>query len=84
MQNKNISIQVKFGQVIRARRLHLNITQEELAFRANLHRTYIADVERGSRNLSLKNIEAIIGALEINLSEIFKSIEELHDHNSEA
>jgi len=41
------------------------ISQERLAFMANLHRTYISDVERGNRNISLINIEKIAKALKI-------------------
>ena len=46
----------KFGLAIRARREELGISQELLAELANLHRTYIGSIERGERNVSLKNI----------------------------
>lgn len=49
----------------------LGISQEELAFRSGLHRTYISDVERGFRNVSLENIQNIANALEISISELF-------------
>jgi transcriptional regulator with XRE-family HTH domain len=42
-----------------------------LAERAGLHRTYIGDIERGARNLSLENIEKIAKALQISISELF-------------
>lgn len=44
---------------------------EELAGRAELHRTYIADIERGARNVSLKNIEKIVDGLAINIADLF-------------
>src|SRR6266853_3328336 len=48
-----------FGKAIRSKRSELGISQEELADRAGLHRTYISDVERGARNLSLESIEKL-------------------------
>lgn len=41
------------------------ISQEELAYRCGLHRTYISDVERGNRNISIDNIEKIANALSV-------------------
>lgn len=58
-----IDIKKKFGDRMRQIRKQVRISQEELAFRAKLHRTYISDVERGSRNISLENIEKIAFAL---------------------
>ena len=58
-----IDIKRKFGDKMRQIRKQVKISQEELAFRAKLHRTYISDVERGSRNISLENIEKIALAL---------------------
>jgi CheY-like chemotaxis protein/DNA-binding XRE family transcriptional regulator len=46
----------------------MGISQEELAWRAGLHRTYIADVERGSRNISLRNIANLASALEMSIA----------------
>ena len=48
------------------------ISQEELAFETGLHRTYISDVERGKRSISLKNIEKIAESLGIEIYELFK------------
>ena len=50
-------IRERFGFAVKARREELGLTQEDLADRAGIHRTYLSDVERGSRNLSLVNIE---------------------------
>jgi transcriptional regulator with XRE-family HTH domain len=65
------SIEKQFGDRIRELRRVKRISQEELAFRAGLHRNYIGGIERGERNPCLKNIIAIAKALDINLSELF-------------
>ena len=49
----------------------MGISQEALAERAGLHRTYVADIERGARNLALENIEKLAMALEISISHLF-------------
>ena len=68
-------IAVRFGQAVRKLRLEQKISQEELAERCNLHRTYISDIELGKRNVSLENIERIAAALERSLSDFFKEVE---------
>ena len=62
----------KLGDRIRKLRLEKRLSQENLAFESNMHRTYLSSVERGERNPSLKNIEAIANALGVPLSELFK------------
>ena len=64
-------IQEKVGQRIRELRGQLGISQEELAARANLDRTYITSVERGKRNISIVNLEKISIALEVPLKVFF-------------
>ncbi|MDY6804955.1 MAG: helix-turn-helix transcriptional regulator [Cyanobacteriota bacterium] len=66
-----MDIKKRFGTAIKKRRQELGISQEELAFRSELHRTYISDIERGSRNLSLENIEKLAKALDISISALF-------------
>ncbi len=61
-----------FGISVRAKRSQLGISQEELADRAGLHRTYISDVERGSRNPSLASIEKLARALELSVPMLFE------------
>jgi transcriptional regulator with XRE-family HTH domain len=56
-----------FGTSVRTWRSRLGISQEELAGRAGLHRTYICDVERGARNVTLQSIEKLAQALEISV-----------------
>ena len=51
----------------------LNISQEELAYRCNLHRTYISDVERCNRNISIDNIAKIAKALEVMPEDLLKT-----------
>lgn len=55
-------------------RSRLGISQEELAERAGLHRTYISDIERGARNLSLESIEKLARALQIPLATLFRDM----------
>ena len=64
-------MQSRFGAAVRARRKHLDYSQEELAERAGLHRTYVADVERGARNLSLASIEKLASALGLSIATLF-------------
>ena len=58
-------IEMRFGQRVKELRLKQNISQEELAFRCGLSKNYISDVERGTRNISLKSIEKIADGLAI-------------------
>lgn len=64
-------IRKNFGSAIRERRRRLGFSQEELAERADLHRTYITEVENGQRNISLDNISKLAHALEVSVSELF-------------
>jgi len=66
-------IKGRFGTAVRTRRKRLGISQEELAGRAGLHRTYVADIERGARNLSLANIEKLARALGTTIPDLFSS-----------
>lgn len=60
-----------FGARIRQLRNDRGWSQEELADRAGLHRTYIGSVERGEQNLSLVNIERLAATLSVSLAELF-------------
>lgn len=68
-------ILIRYGQAVRKVRLEQGISQEELADRCGLHRTYISDVELGKRNISLENIERIAISLNRTLSDFFKELE---------
>ncbi len=67
-------IRLRFGKRIRELRQIRGISQEALADMAGLHRTYIGGIERGERNVSLKNIEAIANALSVSMAELFVEI----------
>jgi len=73
------SIDVKkcFGTSVKFWRNRLGISQEALAERSNMHRTYICDVERGARNVSLETIERLAQALEISTFTLFFNFRKL-------
>lgn len=54
-----------FGHNVRRFRTQAGLSQEELGYRAKLHRTYISSIERGERNVSVENIFAIADALKV-------------------
>ncbi len=64
-------ILLKFGNKVKLARKSKNLSQEELAFRAGLHRTYIGMIERAEKNITLLNIEKIANALELNINYFF-------------
>ena len=66
-------IQKEFGKRIRALRLAKRYSQEELAFKAKLDRTYVGGIERGERNPALKNIARLAEVLDVPISELFNS-----------
>jgi len=67
-------IRERFGFAVKARREELSLTQEDLAERAGIHRTYLSDCERGTRNVSLVNVERLAVALELSLAKLFEQI----------
>ena len=64
-------ILIKFGKRVRKVRKEKGLSQEELSFKANLHRTYIGMIERAERNITLANIEKIANALEVKINHLF-------------
>lgn len=60
-----------FGKNVKKYRILLNMSQEKLAELTGLHRTYISDVERGLRSISLNNIEKLSIALNIDVYKLF-------------
>ena len=60
-----------FGERLRDLRRPTGMSQEALAAKAGLHRTYVGSVERGERNISLDNIHALAVALGIDVRELF-------------
>lgn len=65
------SVLVKFGLKVRAGRERLDLSQEALASRAGVHRTYIGMIERAEKNITLENIEKIAKALGLRIAEFF-------------
>lgn len=64
-------IQEQVGKRIKQLRNQMGISQEELSFRSNVHRTYIAGVESGKRNLTITVLAKIVSALNVSLGEFF-------------
>jgi transcriptional regulator with XRE-family HTH domain len=67
-----MDIKIRIGQRIKAIRETKNMAQKDLAYGADLDRTYIASVECGKRNISIVNIEKIANALGVSLKEFFE------------
>ena len=62
---------IKFGKKVREERIRLGWSQEELASKAGVHRTYIGMIERAEKNITLENIEKIVKALGMKISHFF-------------
>jgi transcriptional regulator with XRE-family HTH domain len=62
-----------FASRLRQIRQVKGLSQEDLADRAGLHRTYVGSVERGERNISIDNIERLAKALEIDIIELIRA-----------
>lgn len=73
MQSK-AEVLVKFGERVRELRKKRGLSQEELAFKADLHRTYIGMIERAEKNITLVNVEKIANALDVQIYDLFKPI----------
>ncbi|QDU52227.1 anaerobic benzoate catabolism transcriptional regulator [Gimesia panareensis] len=71
---KRADILVRFGQRVRELRKEQGYSQENFAYACELDRTYVGGIERGERNLSLRNIERIADTLEISLTELMEGV----------
>ena len=69
-------IQEKIGSEIKTRRQAMGISQEKFSLMIEMDRTYLASVEAGKRNISIKNLEKIIPGLNSNFSDFFKNFKE--------
>jgi transcriptional regulator with XRE-family HTH domain len=65
----------EFGKAVYMLRKSKNLTQEKLAEIAGFDRTYIGRIERGERNITLKNIEKLAKALNVSIHQIFQIVE---------
>ena len=63
-------VSLRFGEKLRKLRKQRGISQEELAGRAGLHRTYVSSVERGERNVSLETIERLARGLGLPMGDL--------------
>ena len=69
---KKLSARQRVATNLRVMRLAQGLSQEELAHRAGVHRTYLGSVERGERNVSIDSIERLAGALGIDVGELVR------------
>ena len=67
-----MDISVKFGKKVKEIRLAKNMSQGDLAKKLGVHPTYISGIERGIRNMALKNIEKLAAALGVSIDELLK------------
>lgn len=70
-----MNIKLKIGQRIKELREKAEMSQKDLAYTADLDRSYIASIENGQRNVSIVNIEKIANALNVTLKEFFNNNE---------
>jgi transcriptional regulator with XRE-family HTH domain len=73
---KKDTVLIQFGDRLRQLRLAKGLSQEQLAELANVHRTYIGMLERAEKNITLKNIEKVAGALGLSISGLMR-VEEI-------
>ena len=66
------SVQIKFGSRVRQLRLAAGLTQEDLAHRCGLFRTYMSRIETGRANPTLTMIEALAGSLRVPMAQLFE------------
>lgn len=65
---------IKFGEKVRAVRLEQGLSQEDLADKAGVHRTYIGMIERAEKNITLENIKKIAVALDIKIEDLTRDL----------
>ena len=70
-----MDIKLKIGQRIKELRKELELSQESLAYKAEVDRTYVTDVENGRRNVSVEILQRLIKALDVSITEFFNSKE---------
>jgi transcriptional regulator with XRE-family HTH domain len=68
-----MSIKVEVGKRIRELRNEMGISQEALANKAEIDRTYVTDVENGRRNISIENLEKLVIALQVEFKDFFNA-----------
>jgi len=78
MSDVSHDLLLHFGQIVRARRIGSSLTQEGLAEKCGLHRTYIADIERGTRNVSLLNVAKLAQGLSCSIASLLAEFDKVH------
>lgn len=73
MKQKKDPLLVKFGNLVRLARENKNISQEELGYELNLHRTYIGMIERAERNISFLHALKIVQHLDLNIKDLYEN-----------
>lgn len=73
MKIKATPTRKKFGEKIRKLRKKQGLSQEELGFKSDLHRTYIGSIERGEQNVSIDNVHKLAKALKVSPKELMPS-----------
>jgi transcriptional regulator with XRE-family HTH domain len=68
-----MDLQILFGLRVKELRLKMGLSQEALAYKAGIDRTYMTGVENGKRNVSAKNMDKIIKALDLSTPEFFNA-----------
>lgn len=71
---QSMDVLQKFGRRVREKRMSLGLSQEAFADKAHLDRTYISGIERGKRNVALRNIDAIAKALGVPIAELMDGV----------
>ena len=72
---RSSEVLVAFGLAVRARRKARGFSQEQLAEASGLHPRYVSDVERGQRNIGMRNVDRLAQALAIDLQTLFADVE---------
>jgi len=71
MNTNKVDISIKLGKMIRHYREMNKLSQEALAFESGLHRTYIGQIERAEKNITIKNLEKIAISLNLQITDLF-------------
>lgn len=73
MKKRNNEILIRFANNLKKYRKQMNLSQEELAFKCNLHRTYIGMIERAEKNITLLNMDVIANALNVPIAKLLEN-----------
>ena len=81
MKENSTNYLKNIGMQIRLERVRLSMSQEDLAYKSNLDRTYIGSIERGKRNPSILNLVKISRSFNMSVSDLLKRVENLEENN---